>query len=121
MALKILDPTAERELEGRPLAARSGSPATVALLDIRKPRGDVFLDEVESLAVSRTGASLESLLAASDIVVCALPLTAQTDSLLDARAFALMPPGTMLCGCGYLPHTSTHISRARRVTSSASR
>jgi len=53
MALKILDPTAERELEGRPLAARSGSPATVALLDIRKPRGDVFLDELERLLRDR--------------------------------------------------------------------
>ena len=40
-----------------------------------------------------TGASLEALLAASDIVVCALPLTPQTDSILDARAFALMPRG----------------------------
>jgi hypothetical protein len=49
MALTILDPTAERDPEGRPLAARSGPPATVALLDIRKPRGDVFLDELEAL------------------------------------------------------------------------
>lgn len=49
MALTILDPTAERDSEGRPLATRSGLPATVALLDIRKPRGDVFLDELEAL------------------------------------------------------------------------
>jgi hypothetical protein len=49
MALTILDPTAERDPEGRPLAARTGRPATVALLDIRKPRGDVFLDELETL------------------------------------------------------------------------
>jgi hypothetical protein len=53
LALKILDPTAERDPEGRPLAARSGSPRTVALLDIRKPRGDVFLDELESGLRSR--------------------------------------------------------------------
>ncbi|MDE2297512.1 MAG: glyoxylate/hydroxypyruvate reductase A [Burkholderiales bacterium] len=39
---------------------------------------------------------LDALLAASEIVVCALPLTAQTDSLLDARAFALMPRGGYL-------------------------
>jgi hypothetical protein len=53
VALKILDPTAERDPVGRPLAARRGSPATVALLDIRKPRGDVFLDELEALLRSR--------------------------------------------------------------------
>lgn len=49
MALTVLDPTAEREPGGRPLAARSKQPATIALLDIRKPRGDVFLDELEQL------------------------------------------------------------------------
>jgi hypothetical protein len=53
VALKILDPSAERDPEGRPLAQRSGSPATIALLDIRKPRGDVFLDELESVLRSR--------------------------------------------------------------------
>ena len=42
----------------------------------------------------RTGASLDALLAASDIVVCALPLTPETDGLLNARAFALMPRGS---------------------------
>ena len=53
MALTILDPTAERDPAGRPLAERSGAPATVALLDIRKPRGDVFLDELEALLRER--------------------------------------------------------------------
>ena len=48
MALTILDPTAERDPAGRPLAARSGTPGTVGLLDIRKPRGDIFLNEVEA-------------------------------------------------------------------------
>lgn len=47
MALTILDPTAERDPEGRPLAPRPGSPQTVGLLDIRKPRGDIFLDELQ--------------------------------------------------------------------------
>jgi phosphoglycerate dehydrogenase-like enzyme len=42
------------------------------------------------------GGPLDALLATSDIVVCALPLTAQTDGLLDARAFARMPPGGYL-------------------------
>jgi hypothetical protein len=53
MALTILDPTAEREPEGRPLAARAGRPGKVALLDIRKPRGDVFLHELEALLRQR--------------------------------------------------------------------
>ena len=43
-----------------------------------------------------TGALLDALLAASDIVVCALPLTPQTEGLLDARAFAQMPKGSYL-------------------------
>ena len=52
MVLTILDPTNEATPAGRPLAASRltrGSPATIALLDIRKPRGDVFLDELERL------------------------------------------------------------------------
>ena len=49
MALTILDPTAERDPAGRPLAQRTDAPRTVGLLDIRKPRGDVFLDELEAL------------------------------------------------------------------------
>lgn len=53
MALTILDPTAEHDPEGRPLAVRRGAPRTVALLDIRKPRGDVFLDELERLLRER--------------------------------------------------------------------
>jgi phosphoglycerate dehydrogenase-like enzyme len=44
----------------------------------------------------RSAVSLAAVLAGADIVVCALPLTAQTDSLLDARAFALMPKGSYL-------------------------
>ena len=42
------------------------------------------------------GGALDALLAASDIVVCALPLTPQTDGLLGAKAFALMPRGSYL-------------------------
>ena len=48
MALKLLDPTAEREPGGLALARALGDrPSRIALLDIRKPRGDVFLDELE--------------------------------------------------------------------------
>ena len=52
MALTILDPTAEREPVERPLATR-GEVRAVALLDIRKPRGDVFLDELAQLLEQR--------------------------------------------------------------------
>ena len=56
MALRILDPTAERDVVGRPLAPRSGDAArlgVVTLMDIRKPRGDVFLDELAQLLEQR--------------------------------------------------------------------
>ena len=53
MGLTILDPTREAKPAARPLAPRSGSPRTIALLDIRKPRGDVFLDELEVLLHER--------------------------------------------------------------------
>jgi phosphoglycerate dehydrogenase-like enzyme len=43
-----------------------------------------------------SGEPLEALLGASDIVVCALPLTAETQGLLEARAFAAMPRGSYL-------------------------
>lgn len=46
----ILDPTDEREPVERQLAARpSAVSGVVGLLDISKPRGDVFLDEVARL------------------------------------------------------------------------
>jgi hypothetical protein len=51
MTVELLDPTGEREPAAHPLAGRlptlEGS--TVALLDISKPRGDVFLDRLEDL------------------------------------------------------------------------
>jgi phosphoglycerate dehydrogenase-like enzyme len=44
----------------------------------------------------RSGGGLDVLLATSDIVVCALPLTPQTRGLLDGRALACMPKGSYL-------------------------
>lgn len=44
----------------------------------------------------RSGDTLAAVLAAADIVVCALPLTRETDGVLDAQAFARMPPGSYL-------------------------
>ena len=45
----ILDPTGEREVAERQRLERPASVAglTVGLLDIRKPRGDIFLDQLE--------------------------------------------------------------------------
>jgi hypothetical protein len=51
--LEVLDPTAERGAVERPLAPRARPPRRVALLDIRKPRGDVVLDELERLLRER--------------------------------------------------------------------
>jgi hypothetical protein len=54
--MRILDPTAEAAPAGRPLSRqrlRPDTAATIALLDIRKPRGDVFLDELERLLAKR--------------------------------------------------------------------
>jgi hypothetical protein len=55
MTVELLDPTSERQP-----AVRQRSPrlpalegATVALLDISKPRGDVFLDRLEELLAGR--------------------------------------------------------------------
>jgi hypothetical protein len=52
-SLEILDPTGERDAVERPLAPRDERPHTIALLDIRKPRGEVFLDELEALLRER--------------------------------------------------------------------
>ena len=50
MSLTILDPTDERVPVERQRAARSGNlTGRLALLDIRKPRGNVLLDRLEAL------------------------------------------------------------------------
>ena len=50
-----LDPTGERTVAHRPRAPRPPSleGLTVGLLDINKPRGDVFLDRLESRLAER--------------------------------------------------------------------
>jgi len=51
----LLDPTSERVPAERPRAARLAAldGKTVGLLDIAKPRGDVFLDHLESKLCER--------------------------------------------------------------------
>ncbi len=53
MARYVLDPTSERRVVERTRMARPHALAgqTVGLLDITKPRGDVFLDRLEELLV----------------------------------------------------------------------
>ena len=53
MAITILDPTAERSVTTRTLLDRpmSVSGKVVGLLDISKPRGDIFLNRLEELLV----------------------------------------------------------------------
>jgi hypothetical protein len=60
MARELLDPTAERTVETRERLPRPTSidGLRVGLLDISKPRGDVFLDRVEQRLVER-GALVE--------------------------------------------------------------
>ncbi len=53
-SIVILDPTDEQAPIGRRLAARPAALAgTLGIVDIAKPRGDVFLDEVARLLAGR--------------------------------------------------------------------
>ena len=55
MAVTLLDPTGERSPVGRPLADRLDTleGKVIGLLDIRKPRGDVFLDRLSEVLTAR--------------------------------------------------------------------
>lgn len=55
MTVTLLDPTGERRPSERPRAPRLPSLAgqVVGLLDISKPRGDVFLDRLATLLAAR--------------------------------------------------------------------
>ncbi len=59
MTVRVLDPTSEQRPEARERVARPESlnGLTVGLLDISKPRGDVFLDRVEE-RLSALGANV---------------------------------------------------------------
>jgi hypothetical protein len=88
--MRILDPTAEREATERPLAPRlDGGGQTIALLDIRKPRGDVFLDELERLltergyAIERTAKPTFTKPAPADV---RREIAARCDAIIEALA-----------------------------------
>jgi hypothetical protein len=55
MSLEVLDPTGELQPAARQRVTRPSSVEgkRVALLDISKPRGDVFLDRLEELLSAR--------------------------------------------------------------------
>ena len=90
MSLEVLDPTGELKPAARQRTARPSSIAgrRVAMLDISKPRGDVFLDRLEELLSARgvqverfrkptfarpaPRAMVEEILGKSDLVVEAL-------------------------------------------------
>ena len=90
MSLEILDPTGEREPESRRRSPRPQSlqGRRIGLLDISKPRGDIFLDRLEELLQERGAATvrfrkptfarpapralLEEILVGTDLVVEAL-------------------------------------------------
>jgi hypothetical protein len=54
-SIELLDPTGERRPVARQRVARPGTleGLTVGLLDISKPRGDVFLDRLDALLSER--------------------------------------------------------------------
>lgn len=56
----VLDPTSERELaiRGRVARLESLEGRTIGLLDISKPRGDVFLDHLEA-RIRESGADVK--------------------------------------------------------------
>ena len=55
------------------------------------------LDGIETFAGQ---AEFESFLVGCDLLVCLLPLTADTEALLDARLFAMLPEGAVLIQVG---------------------
>lgn len=59
------------------------------------------LDGIEGFAGE---AGLDAFLARTDILVCLLPLTADTRGILDARLFAKLPRGAAVVNVGRGPH-----------------
>ncbi len=80
----VLDPTAERSPSSRERLARPEQLAglTVGLLDISKPRGDVFLDRLESL-LSQRGVSVKRYMKPTVAKPAPLPLRQQIVGEVD--------------------------------------
>ena len=86
----LLDPTAELQPAVRQLRPRLASltGATVGLLDISKPRGKEFLDEVESL-LAEEGATVKRYSKPTFTRVTPTPLMQQIGAECDAVVEAL--------------------------------
>jgi glyoxylate/hydroxypyruvate reductase A len=61
---------------------------------VRRPR------QGEDVPIFHGSDQLERFLNQTDIAVCLLPLTAETEGIFCARTFAMMPKGAMLVNCG---------------------
>ncbi|SDX64926.1 2-hydroxyacid dehydrogenase [Roseicitreum antarcticum] len=59
-----------------------------------------------------TPASMDAFLARSDLLICLLPLTAETRGILGARTFAALPRGAGLIHAGRGPHLDLQAMRA---------
>ena len=60
--------------------------------------------EKEEVPIFHGGAQLERFLYQTDIAVCLLPLTRETEGIFCARTFAMMPRGAMLVNVGRGKH-----------------
>jgi glyoxylate/hydroxypyruvate reductase A len=56
--------------------------------------------EVPGISCHAGAAGLEEMLATTEILVCLLPLTSETEGILDSRLFARLPKGAMLLNAG---------------------
>ncbi|HUB12506.1 MAG TPA: NAD(P)-dependent oxidoreductase [Acetobacteraceae bacterium] len=65
---------------------------------VRNPRHE------EQVAIWHGPEQLEPFLAQTDIAVCLLPLTRETEGIFCARTFAMMPRGAMLVNVGRGKH-----------------
>jgi len=113
--LRALD-EAQHQCEWSPLFGRELAGATLGLIGLGEinqrvaRRARAF--DLRVLAMRRSGApselvdevvdpsGLHDVLGASDIVVAAVPESPETEGLMDADAFAAMPPGSMFVNVG---------------------
>jgi glyoxylate/hydroxypyruvate reductase len=65
---------------------------------VRSPR------EAADICIFHGAGQLEPFLAQTDIAVCLLPLTRETEGILCARTFAMMPKGAMVINVGRGKH-----------------
>ncbi|MFT5233320.1 MAG: phosphoglycerate dehydrogenase-like enzyme, partial [Candidatus Krumholzibacteriia bacterium] len=89
---------------GSQIASRAHAFDMRVLATVRKPDELDRPDYVDELGGA---ADLDRFLAAADVVVIALPLTAETNGLIGERELALMPEGSWLVNIGRGPIVQT--------------